>query len=68
MSGDLQHGPLRIDISSLPTLARRVIKDMPGLTFEVHQSAHFGQVVVRVAESQRNHEVREQFHRLVQSL
>ena len=61
------NGPLTIDISSLPTLMRRIRKDLPGITIEVTLSAREGKVVVR-SGIQHGHTVRGEFEQLVRSL
>lgn len=61
------NGPLTIDISSLPTLMRRVRKELPGITIEVTLSAREGKVVVR-SGIQHGNIVRGEFEKLVSSL
>lgn len=67
MSGLIQGHCLVIDESSLPTLARRMRKDMPGQSFAVSNSARENKVVVRITQI-ATHEAREAFRKLVQSL
>lgn len=64
MSGIAQGHQLVIDITSLPTLARRIAKELPGVSFEVMMSAREGKCVVRTQFVQR----RAEFRQLVQSL
>jgi hypothetical protein len=65
MSGIIQGAVLFIDKSSLPTLARRMEREMPGESFVVSMSCKEGKVVVRLFDHFGD---KAEFRRVVQSL